>query len=463
MVDESLAYALERKGDWQNLLGLISVWPEVPQKIWYLGSYYLLAKGDYISALQLFSRLVVLPDCPLEAYLRYGKALHGCNRVIEALDSYLKILARRHEVAPGWFDDALIAYGLACLELGLYQHWLQVMARFHLRAEGVGKCRYLAAQAYFCLGDWSRGWQLYQSRNEWFSPVRLVGALPAWREEMPLTSRKILLSSEMGIGDFIFFLRFVPRLRDRYDAICVAVPECLMQLASASGFFDFVYDIADDISDLFDWHLPIASLPYFLRPFEIKPGEECVFKPYLSLKSSPPSGFDMLSHAGRMRPLVALNWRGNQSSESPSLTVRGRSVPLVFLERVASFCEVDLVWVQVGADDEKLFSPLMKYLHPFQECLDKSQWDICDIGWVLAKCDLLITNDTSLAHLGGALGLPTWVMLKQFPSWQWGVSGDCQWYSSVRCFRQEQDFDWVSVIRKVDKALFRYVLNWKKG
>ena len=74
--------------------------------------------------------------------------------------------------------------------------------------------------------------------------------------------------------------------------------------------------------------------------------------------------------------------------------------------------------------------------------------------------DLIITNDTSIAHLGGALGVETWVMLKCYPSWQWGESGDCAWYESVRCFRQVVNFDWSDVVVEIDSALGLYLKQW---
>ena len=80
---------------------------------------------------------------------------------------------------------------------------------------------------------------------------------------------------------------------------------------------------------------------------------------------------------------------------------------------------------------------------------------------MLSHCDLLITNDTSVAHLGGALGRPTWVMLKRHPSWQWGEEGSTPWYSSVRCFRQHRAFDWAGVMADVDQALLGWIAAWQ--
>ena len=106
-------------------------------------------------------------------------------------------------------------------------------------------------------------------------------------------------------------------------------------------------------------------------------------------------------------------------------------------------------------------SSLASALHPAQARFDAITPDFKDTASLLNCCDLLITIDTSVAHLGGALGLPTWVMLKCHPSWQWGEFGqETPWYSSVRCFRQHIPFDWSGVIADVDKSLKNWIDHW---
>ena len=104
-----------------------------------------------------------------------------------------------------------------------------------------------------------------------------------------------------------------------------------------------------------------------------------------------------------------------------------------------------------------MMSSLSKYLHPLQDQFDQLNDDLSVTASMLMECDLLITNDTSLAHLGGAMGIPTWVMLKCYPSWQWGYGGDSPWYQSIRCFRQHRPFDWASVAADVNQALELFI------
>ena len=119
-----------------------------------------------------------------------------------------------------------------------------------------------------------------------------------------------------------------------------------------------------------------------------------------------------------------------------------------------------LLSVQYGRRNELRFSSLNQFTHPLQNEFEQLNDDLSVTAFMLMQCDLLITNDTAVAHLGGALGLPTWVMLKCYPSWQWGNSGESFFYQSVRCFRQLRPFDWFGVAAEVDHALQSWVKSW---
>ena len=150
MIDAAHAYSLEKAGDWDSLFDLVSSWSCVQSKYWYLGNYYLLYRRDYFSAAEVYGRLLsIARQFPVQAYLRLGKALHGCDRVEEALQYYLKVLVSRQIFADSWRKDALVAYGLACLELDLYEHLLLVLPKFHEKNIFDPLSYYLAAQASF--------------------------------------------------------------------------------------------------------------------------------------------------------------------------------------------------------------------------------------------------------------------------------------------------------------------------
>ena len=206
--------------------------------------------------------------------------------------------------------------------------------------------------------------------------------------------------------------------------------------------------------------LNLSSICSFLGSDSCAP-EASSPSPYLSILDPLSPDFESFLSFGRKKPLVALNWCGNQEAESPSLTVRARSVPIEILEAIPALNAVEIVSVQLGRNDELIRSSLNKNIHPFQDQFDRLNDDLSVTASMLMRCDLLITNDTSLAHLGGAMGIPTWVMLKCYPSWQWGCCGDSAWYKSVKCFRQHRPFDWASVAVDVNKALEAFIASAK--
>ena len=449
------------QGHWAQALSLIETWPEQPFTLWVRANYLLQDCGDDAGAEVLLRRLLASPGCPDQVHLRLGKALHGQDRVAEALHHYLRaVLACRRQPGAG-FEHAVNAYGLACLELGLHQHWLDVLQRLDDGLQPLPMCAYLAAMAHLSLGQWRSGWALLEQREPWFH--RQDGfSCPFWQGQVLEPGATVLISSDMGIGDFLFFLRFVPELRHRHASLSLVllVPPALKQLALVTDLFDQIVTDASQLSQRFPWQLRLASLPALLG---VEQPDHFPRAGYLQVPETARSAWsDLASASARTRPLVAINWAGNRAAESPGLTVRGRSLSLDQVESIQALHQVDLISVQVGAEPGVLQSSLAHCCHPVQCRFDGSDPDLIDTAAVLSHCDLLITNDTSVAHLGGALGCPTWVMLKRHPSWQWGEEGSTPWYGSVCCFRQHRAFDWTGVMVDVDQALAVWLRDWHR-
>ena len=213
MIDENLAFRLEQDHSWEALHSLVLSWPESFQKRWYLGNIFLLGFEDYSQAIEAYSSLIYSRSCPIEVHLRLGKALHGADRVHEALACYLRVMVKLRVRRDSWFEHAVYAYGLASLELGLYDHWLNVWARLEEDKAVLRKGAYLASLAHLSLQHWSVGWTLFENRSDWFPAAGVQLSLPAWRPGLEVDGASILITSEMGLGDFLFFLRFVPMLR----------------------------------------------------------------------------------------------------------------------------------------------------------------------------------------------------------------------------------------------------------
>ena len=446
-IDSSKVGRLLAEGDWDAVHPIVEGWPDHPLKLWLQGSYQLEYKKNFAAAEPFFVALAASVDCPPKAYLRLGKSWHGQDNVLGALGCYLRALVACRQDGDEWFEHAVNSYGLACLELGLAKHWLAVLERLKAPNDQLPQTAYLKAVALLSTQSWREGWRWHEQREHWFPPQWFTLELPAWTDQPLHPDQPVVVASDMGIGDFIFFLRFIPLLRQRCAAVVALVPPMLRSFAEGVACFDQVITGPEQVPSQCSWYLKLPSICACLGLNG--PAQGKAARPYLSLPVE--------ARPERRRPLVAINWAGNRSAEGPSCPVRARSLPLELMERMKHLQDVDLISVQVGVDESISQSSLAEVLHPMQEEIDATPPDLWRTAQWLKACDLIITNDTSIAHLGGALGVETWVMLKRYPSWQWGETGESPWYESVRCFRQVINFDWSDVVAEIDAALDTYL------
>ena len=207
-------------------------------------------------------------------------------------------------------------------------------------------CAYLAAMAHLSLGQWRSGWALLEQREPWFH--RQDGfSRPYWEGQVLEPGATVLISSDMGIGDFLFFaLRAGTAAPPCLAQHGSAVPPALKQLALVTDLFDQIVTDASQLPQRFPWQLRLASLPALLGVEQ--PGH-FPRAGYLQVPETARSVWrDLASASARTRPLVAINWAGNRAAESPGLTVRGRSLSLDQIASIPALHHVDLISVQVA-------------------------------------------------------------------------------------------------------------------
>ena len=306
-------------------------------------------------------------------------------------------------------------------------------------------------QALCCLlcGDFARGWQLFGSRL-------LLGAqrlgmhvpenVPLWdgRSRGPSTA-EIIVVAEQGFGDVIQFARFGEVLASQgFRPILQCPPRLLRLLSSAKGFVDIVPDGTRYTPGRHVW-FPMMSVPAALgTDLHSIPSSAA----YLSADVDRVAEWRArLGDAGRYR--IGIAWQGNLEHEQESL--RGRSIPL---EAFGPLLEVpDITWIslQKGPGSEQLASvPWRDRVRSYEGQLDCGPDAFQDTAAIMANLDLVITCDTSVAHLAGALGCRTWVALTRTPDWRWLLDrADSPWYPSSRLFRQKQPRDWRPVFQEM--------------
>jgi tetratricopeptide (TPR) repeat protein len=286
-------------------------------------------------------------------------------------------------------------------------------------------------------GDFVSGWRGYESR--WEAKKQRSLEQPRWNGE-PLNGVRILLHAEQGLGDCIQFLRYLPMVVAAGGSVVLEIPHRLRRLAAQLPSVTELI-ISGDPLPPFDVHCPLMSLPLaFATTLESIPAQT----PYLAI---PPEALetaaDLSWPSTGLR--VGMAWAGNPEFGKDLF----RSMRLDQLEPLLSLEEVHFFSLQMGVAEAQLASTSAAITN-----LSPVTGDLADTAAQMAQMDLIVTVDTSIAHLAGALGKPVWVMLQLAPDWRWLMEGeDCPWYPSMRLFRQPKFGDWASVVEAVRSAL----------
>jgi hypothetical protein len=294
------------------------------------------------------------------------------------------------------------------------------------------------------LGDFDRGWEELEWR--WQTPAcapwRRDFVQPLWRGEEPLAGRTILLHAEQGFGDAIQLARYAPLVAAQGARVVLEVPAPLTALCSRIAGVAAVVTRGERLPD-FDCHCPLLSLPL---AFRTRPATIPATIPYLSADEDRVRAWRQRLPETRMRR-VGIAWAGNSSFQGD----RTRSIGLARLSPLLAAPGVTFFSLQKelrdGDCDILRGNPHVMHLGDAME-------DFSDTAAIMACLDLVISSDTSVAHLAGAVGRPVWVLLQYVADWRWLLDRrDSPWYPTARLFRQPELDDWDSVIRQVRDEL----------
>ncbi len=291
------------------------------------------------------------------------------------------------------------------------------------------------AHATLLYGEMPQGWDLYEAR------LRMPGLVqparhfthPRWNGE-PFPGQTLLLHYEQGLGDTLMFVRYAPLVKALGGRVILAAQTPLADLVATCQGIDEVIPKGTPPPP-FDLHFPLLSLPWIFRtevasiPAEI---------PYLSVPAWVPNRQkiteSLAASQGRLR--VGLAWKG--SADHPRDAER--SIPAGTLAPLEA---LPVAWYSF--QQEALLEPFPGIV-PLGGLLDS----FSDTAYALSAMDLIITVDTSVAHLAGALGIPTLLLVTHIPDWRWMMDrDDSPWYPTLRIYRQPSAGDWESVIQSV--------------
>ena len=404
--------------------------------------------GRCADAVASFDRaLAIEPNLP-QVLNNRGTALFELERPDEALVCFYRALA-----LPGASADTYTNIGIVLRVLGRHEDAALSFGRTLAGKPGDTKASFLLAFAHLTLGRFKEGWPLYEARlkDPELGTAPPDYGVPRWDGNQTLNGKTLLVQAEQGFGDAIQFCRYLPELTARgIKVVFEVLPPLKALLGSLAGNVEIVG--RGERRPPVDYQCPLLSLPLALgTDIDTIPAKV----PYLLAEPE-----RVARWTRRLQALpglrVGLAWQGNVDVER-FILARGRSMPLEVLAPLARIPGVSLVSLQKGPGSDQLRAvSFREQVIDLSPELDSGSQAFLDTAAVIAGLDLVISTDTSIAHLAGALAQRVWIALPAVAEWRWLLGrSDSPWYPTMRLFRQPRRGDWTSVAAALADDLAR--------
>ena len=385
-----------------------------PEAAWMLGiGNALQALDRHQEALESYDRALAIKPGSADAHGARGNALQALNRHEDALSSYTRALAIQPDNAES--------------------HWNEALARL-------------------TLGDYREGWKKYEWR--WLNPSlkspRRVSGKPLWLGDEDIAGRTVLLHAEQGYGDTIQAIRYAPHVAARGATVLVMCQTPLRSLFESVEGVGAVVTHGQPLPE-YECHVPLMSLPLAFRTtVDTIPAQV----PYLRPSEARVQEWRRKLGVERDRLKVGLAWMGNPEFSR----ARTKSCPAERLIPLIGSANCTFFSLQTGeaASEASKFTAGGRTVVDYSRDLGSFE----DTAAMISALDLVITIDTAVAHLAGALARPVWILLPFAADWRWfRVRTDSPWYPTARLFRQPRAGDWESVIAAVSCELARVAMK----
>jgi len=417
------------------------------QEIHNLLGYALVNAGDYGAAAEVYRRALSLQ--PVSAYTVYGLGylLERQGDLAAAAESYRLVLRCHPDLV-----EAHLHLGITQLLQGNVGSAAECFKRAQKLAPENSEARTFLGYLHLLEGNFPLGWSEHEYR--WNTPHflrdRRKFPQPLWKGE-PLKGSRILLRAEQGLGDTLQFVRYVPLVAARGGNVVLEVQTRLQRLLARAPGAEEVIRRGQALPEI-DWQCPLMSLPLaFATDLNSIPAEF----PYVQPDPAQIAAWGQRLAGNSLR--IGLAWGG-----SPTFPYeRWRSIPLEQLAPLTQLEGTTFYSLQMGpqAGQVKQLGSRVRLID-----LQDEQQDLADTAAIVANLGLVISIDTSVAHLAGAMGKPVWILLHKSPDWRWLLDReDSPWYPSARLFRQSTLGNWQDVVARVERELRKLVAKTAAG
>jgi len=462
----NLGLALNAQGQWELAIvqfqEALRCQPDYPEALNDLGNA-LAARENWSEAVKSYHHALELRPHFAEAHYNLGVVLGKQEKREDEIAHYREALRIRPDYAEAHdgLGNALRQYGQMDKALACFEQALRFKPHYPL-------AHWNRSVVLLLCGDFERGWPEYEWRWTQHSFAQRHFTQPLW-DGTDLSGRTILLYAEQGLGDTLHFIRYAPLVKRRGGTLIV---ECQPPLLRLLAGFPGIARLEAQGSPLpaFDVQAPLLSLPgIFHTSLATIPANV----PYLHANANlvehwrkspmsevrcPMSNAPLpTSDIGHRTSdfLVGIAWQGDPTNPAQRL----RSIPLARFACLAQVPGVQLISLQKGPGTDQLCALAGQFpVVDLGSSADEASGPFMDTAAVMMNIDLVISSDTAVAHLAGALGVPVWLALLKVPDWRWLLErDDSPWYPTMRLFRQLRQGHWEDVFERMAEELQKVV------
>jgi tetratricopeptide (TPR) repeat protein/ADP-heptose:LPS heptosyltransferase len=399
-----------------------------------------------------YDRSITLNPLNAEAYNNKANVQKELKQYNEAIKNYTKAI----EISPE-YPEAFVNFGLLYQELGDYDRAIFHYKRAMLLRHDFSEAHWSFALCNLLIGNFELGWEHYEWgwKNGERGKQRNFKE-PLWLGQESLRNKSILVYAEQGVGDIIQFCRYLKVLKKMECNVIFEVPKKLITLLKTLDGIDEIFE-TNMVESRFDYQCPLISLPLALgTKFDSIPKYEKYIEPNKSEVNHIKAEFDKILDNKKIK--IGISWNSQAKK-----TGKNRSIKLKNLISKFRNKNIQYINLQYGDYAEEIAEVKEKYETEIYTSKIDIFNDMNALAVLIDNCDIIISIDNVTAHLSGAMGKDTRVLLPRVADWRWHLDDkNSAWYSSVKLYRQIIDGDWNVVLEDILKDIeIKYKLKTK--
>ena len=403
-------------------------------------------QGKITEAIEACKKAILIKPDYAEAYNNLGAILRDQGKIFEALEACNKAILLKPNYAEAYNN-----LGAILRDQGKISEAIEACNKAVLLKPDYAEAYYSLSFSHNLKGDLENGFKLHEWR---LREKRFIARTPRkyliWDGKKSLLGKKFFVYEEQGLGDIIQFSRYLLLLKKKGAEVTFKVKKRMHALLKTLDEDIILVENDPDYNNI-DFETPLMSLPYLFKTQlnTIPSMTSYLYADHKKVK---------LWSEGLTEEIfkVGICWQGSMNKID-----FGRSFPLTLFQNISKLQHVKLISLHKG-EGEKQIKDISFDLKTLGDDFDAGENAFEDTAAIIMNCDLIITSDTAIAHLAGALGCPTWVVLKKIPDWRWMLEqNDSPWYPSIKLYRQKKRDNWNNVFEIIKKDL-ELLLTQKK-